>query len=202
MRVLYFILLLSGIFGSYAQETGGKIYWQEEPLTWNDFQAPPVKSSPYQANTNAGLSYSWGLRAENGIVELQYEVLSYFNPHLSWVVPASRNEYLLKHEQLHFDITELHARKLRRELANVTVDKLGKNAKSVLNAYYKRVEKERDLMQRKYDKETNHSINKEAEAKWQKFVKEELDKLKDYQIRGEDSSLRPVSNSEIISLTI
>src|SRR5690606_40361550 len=69
--------------------------------------------------------------------------LSYFNPHLSWVVPASRNDYLLKHEQLHFDITELHARKLRRELANISVEKLGKNAKEVLNAYYEKMEKQR-----------------------------------------------------------
>lgn len=202
MRGLYFILILSGIFSSYAQETGNKIYWQEDPLTWKDFQAVPVKSSSYQANTNAGLSFSWGIRSENGSVELHYEVLSYFNPHLSWVVPASRNDYLLKHEQLHFDITELHARKLRRELANISVEKLGKNAKEVLNAYYEKMEKQRDFMQKKYDRETNHSINQEAEAKWQKFIRTEMNKLRDYQATGVDSSLRAASNSAIISLTI
>lgn len=178
---LFFIIFLLAITGLQAQHDPEKIYWQEEPLSWEDFQAKPDKNSSFQANTNAGLSYSWNLRNENGVVSLRYEVFSYFNPESSWVVPSSKSDYLLSHEQLHFDITELHARKLRKVLASLKVEQLGKDPKRVLNSFYSRIEKERALMQQKYDRETNHSLNKEAEARWQKYVKEELGKLKDYQ---------------------
>lgn len=177
--LVIFLYVVSGSI--QAQHDPEKIYWQEEPLTWKDFRAQPVKNSPYKANTNAGLSYSWSLKKENEVIELQYEVFSFFNPEGSWVFPESKSEYLLAHEQLHFDITELHARKLRKELEHVSVNQLEKNPKEVLNSFYKRIEKERAAMQQRYDRETNHSINKEAEAKWQEFVREELEMLSNYQ---------------------
>ncbi|MCM4159634.1 DUF922 domain-containing protein [Antarcticibacterium flavum] len=180
MRTIIFLFLLAGQ-GLHAQNNPEKIYWQDEPLSWEDFKARPDKSSSFQANTNAGLSYSWNLKNENGILSLRYEVFSYFNPESSWVVPTSKNDHLLTHEQLHFDITELHARKLRKELSNLQIEQLGKDPKRVLNSFYSRIEKERAVMQQKFDRETNHSMNREAEAKWQKFVKDELAKVKDYQ---------------------
>ncbi|HSI69548.1 MAG TPA: DUF922 domain-containing protein [Gillisia sp.] len=180
MRILIFFFLCA-ITAGQAQPDPEKIYWQDEPLSWEDFKARPAKGSSFQANTNAGLSYSWNLKNDNGIVSLKYEVYSFFNPQSSWVIPASKSEYLLKHEQLHFNITELHARKLRKALAGLEIEQLGEDPKAVLNSFYTRIEKERAVMQHKYDLETNHSLNKEAEARWQKFVKEELSKLKDYQ---------------------
>lgn len=164
-----------------GQQNPDKIFWKENALTWGDFQAEPDKNSTFQANTSAGLSYSWGIRNENGVVTLKYEVLSYFNPNGSWVVPESRgSEYLLSHEQLHFDITELHARKLRKKLAEINVEKLGEDPRKELNKLYEIIEKERDAMQLKYDKETNHSLNREAEARWQNFVKREIKKYENY----------------------
>lgn len=181
MRLIFFLFLLAHN-GVQAQHDPEKIYWQDEPLSWEDFKARPAKGSSFKANTNAGLSYSWNLKNENGVVSLKYEVYSFFNPQSSWVLPDSKSDYLLKHEQLHFDITELHARKLRKALASLEVGKLGKDPKAFLNSYYTRIEKERAVMQQRYDRETNHSLNKEAEARWQQFIKEELSKLKDYQV--------------------
>src|SRR5690606_30202906 len=103
-----------------------KIFWQEDGLSWNDFKSAPNQSSSFHANTSAGISYSWGIKNSNGIIELNYEVLSFFNPENSWVKPGSDNKYLLQHEQLHFDITELHARKLRKKLSEIKVNQLGK----------------------------------------------------------------------------
>lgn len=181
MKFSFTILFLLVFFGATGQQDPDKIFWKENILTWEDFRAEPDRNSTYQANTSAGLSYSWGIRNENGVVTLKYEVLSYFNPDGSWVVPKSRgSEYLLSHEQLHFDITELHARKLRKMLAEIKVDKLSKDPRKDLNKLYEIIEKERDAMQLKYDKETNHSLNREAEAHWQNFVKKELKKYENY----------------------
>lgn len=181
MKYLFFLFFFLAGINCIAQESSDKIFWEETKLTWDDFRAQPNPDSPFQANTNAGLSYSWGLRNENGKIELKYEVLSYFNPNSSWVVPQSKNsEYLLQHEQLHFDITELHARKLRKKLAELKIEQLGKDPKGVLNKFYEEIEKERAAMQLKYDKESNHSINKEGEAKWQNLVRKEMKKYENF----------------------
>lgn len=178
----YFILFLLGAFSFASTQAQEKIFWKEDGLSWKDFKASPNESSSFHANTNAGISYSWGLKNDNGIIELNYEVFSFFNPNGSWVKPGSENNYLLQHEQLHFDITELHARKLRKKLSEIRTTQLGKDPKAVLNKYYKDIEKERALMQQKYDGETNHSLNKDAEAKWQEYVKRELGKLEELSI--------------------
>lgn len=175
MKFFLIAFLFSGTH-FWAQEERDKVFWEKNGLTWINFEAQPNANSSFHANTNAGLSYSWGLKNDNGVIELEYEVKSYFNKKGSWVKRGSKNEYLLKHEQVHFDITELHARKLRKKLSEINVNTLGKEPREVLNKYYKVIEKERGLMQQKYDRETNHSLNKNAQLKWQEFVETELSK--------------------------
>jgi len=179
----YFLLILFfGLSGNAkSQPVEEKIPWEEGILlNWEDFKAPTPQNSKFKANTNAGITYSWGLKIENVNKTLNYEVNSYFYPHLSWVEQGSKNAYLLKHEQTHFDITELHARKLRKELSEINLNELNQDTRKFLNDLYKTIENERSLMQKEYDWETNHSLNKEAEVKWQKLVKEELFKLRNF----------------------
>lgn len=181
MKIALTLFFLICFLGATAQQNADKIFWKENALTWEDFRAEPDRNSTFQANTSAGLSYSWGIRNENGAVTLKYEVESYFNPNNSWVFPESRgSEYLLSHEQLHFDITELHARKLRKKLSGIKVEDLSKDPRKELNRLYKNIETERNAMQLKYDRETNHSINREAEASWQIYVRKELKKYGKY----------------------
>ena len=179
----YFLLILFfGFIGNAkAQPVEEKILWEEGILlNWEDFKAAPPQNSKFKANTNAGITYSWGLQIENASKTLNYEVNSYFYPQLSWVDQGSQNAHLLKHEQTHFDITEWHARKLRKELSEIDSNELNQDTRKILNDLYKTIEIERSGMQKAYDRETKHSLNKEAEVKWQKMVKEELFKLRDF----------------------
>lgn len=163
-----------------AQDDQEKIAWQEDvDLSWEDFKGQPDPNSDFKANTNTGIIYSWGISKAKDGVSFRYQVFNNFYPQLSWVDPNSKVDHLLKHEQLHFDISELHARKLRKKLAEIDSDKLGSSAKEFLNNLYAEVDKERAAMQKAFDKESKHSIDKEQEAKWQKLVKEELQKFKD-----------------------
>lgn len=175
----FFLVFLFGFSINAFAQHDEKIYWVQDGLTWEDFKAQPDEDSKFDANTNAGLSFSWGVKNIDGAIELTYEVISYFNPHLSWVKSESDNEYLLKHEQLHFDITELHARKLLKKLAEVNPRSLSNDPKAVLTRIYQAVEKERTTMQQKFDKESRHSIDKDGEARWRHYVKAELQKYED-----------------------
>lgn len=174
MRSYFLALFCFLTISARSQDNSEKIYWKQDGLTWADFKGPVNKDSKFDANTNAGLSFAWGLQNNNGIIEFTYDVISYFNPAQSWVKPESDKEYLLKHEQLHFDITELHARKLRKKLAGINSSSLKKDPKGALNRIYQEVEKERKTMQLQFDKDSKHSLDKEGEARWQNAVRTEM----------------------------
>ncbi|PRX41934.1 DUF922 domain-containing protein [Salegentibacter salegens] len=177
MKISFFLLIFVFSVQGLAQEDE-KLSWAEDRiLSWEDFKASPKKHLPYKANTNSGISFSWNSRESSNGLELNYEVGSNFYPNRSWVKEIQEVDYLLAHEQLHFDITELHARKLRKALENFEP---GTKMKKELDAIYSEIEKQRRQMQAQFDKETSHSMDKEAEFKWRFLVKEELDKLSEY----------------------
>lgn len=162
-----FIILLT----SFSNE---KITWSEEVnLTWEDFKGRPDMSRSFVAMTNSGIIFSYQVASENGKLSLATEVEAEFYPEMSWYKPEKVNNHVLQHEQGHFNITEIHARKLRKAFAEYT---LTKNYKRELSAIFTRINRDRQVMQDLFDKETNHSQNKEKEAEWQAFINNELKK--------------------------
>lgn len=155
-----------------------KIAWDESrPLTWEDFRGVPNRADDFVASTNSGISFSFSMKETNGGMMIQYDVVCNFYPDLSWYRPEKVSQYILNHEQTHFDISELHARKLRRALANLPHNRAFKEgAEEVYNA----IEVERRAMQTKYDSESDHSNIDEAEYAWRKFVAEQLALLDDW----------------------
>lgn len=149
-----------------------KMQWNENrQLTWNDFQGEPNRGDDFVASTNSGISFSFSYQTRNGKMTMDYEVLCNFYPELSWYKPDLVTPYILKHEQTHFDISELFARKLRKAMAETT---FSNNPKEEVNALYEVIEKARQAMQNKYDEESEHSKNKTAELQWREFVAQEL----------------------------
>jgi len=181
MKNLSLLIFFLSIFSiGFSQEKQEKIKWQEgRLLTWDDFKADPEQSSSYSANSNSGISYSWNYSTASGKPILQHQVFTNFYPNLSWVKEIKDQEYLLAHEQLHFDISELHARKLRKAL---NAYKVGRSIRQDLKKLYNKMEAERVSMQHQFDKESAHSENKSAEIRWRKFVADELESLNDYSV--------------------
>jgi predicted secreted Zn-dependent protease len=101
----------------------------------------------------------------------------FFNRNKSWT-KEKKSDYLLEHEQLHFDITELFVRKLRKQLND-----LGNNCKrlnSHIEHYYKENYKEFVAYQNAYDNETKHSLDTEKQKLWKEKIARELDRLKPF----------------------
>lgn len=174
------ITFLCGLFlfstDFYAQNNT-KNTW-EENLKWSDFKGTPDHSLPYYATTNSGISSSFDFKVKNGKQELFYWITATFNPQTSWVKPGKENESLLKHEQLHFDITELHARKLRKYISknDFNPDKLQKQ----IDRKAKKIKKRTKRMQDRYDRNTQHGTKVKPQEKWEKKIKKKLERLKDY----------------------
>ena len=92
-----------------------------------------------------------------------------------------KTDYILTHEQGHFDIAEIFARKLNKLMKEYNFD--WNTYRQDLKKIYQDVLDEKEDMQNKYDEETNHSINKEKQEEWLKKISgklKELDAWADY----------------------
>lgn len=156
------------------------IEWDEnQKLSWDNFLGQPDSNSDAAAVTSSGIVFGYRLSQVNNTIEsIHVEVSAHFYPDKSWVKLNDANAHILGHEQLHFDITELFARKLRKASSEVM---LSENVNDVLDVLHSRIVKELHAMQDLYDSESDYSRNPEKQTLWQSFVKKELEKLKDYQ---------------------
>jgi hypothetical protein len=80
------------------------------------------------------------------------------------------------HEQVHFDITRLGAESFIRQLVNSKFTK--ENYNQLLDSIFDKSYSENVAMQQQYDRETQHSINRNIQLKWNDRISEELNKLK------------------------
>lgn len=171
MKLVAALLLLCFSFFS-SEESTDKIKWNEnQKLTWEDFRGPRTKGGSYVASTASGISFSYSHKEVNGVIDYEYEVACHFYPNESWYDKARASDYILKHEQTHFDISELHARMLRKHISEAD---FSLNVKQEIRALYEAAEVDRRVMQDKFDSESDHSKNKEMEYRWETFVAQQL----------------------------
>jgi len=78
---------------------------------------------------------------------------------------------VLSHEQLHFDITELFARKFRERLKTVKNDT---DIKKKVRKIFAEINRELNTFQNKYDRETNYSRNIPEQLLWNEKIAEAL----------------------------
>ncbi len=158
-----------------AAEPHHTIQWCEgHQLEWSDFKG----RVPAMSSNAAQTAYEVGFDVNMVAGKFNFIVTCNFLPHKSWVRKKDANDHILRHEQLHFDIAEIYARKMRKELneANITVRNLQAKADKIYEENWNALTK----MQRDYDRETNHSINKKEQAEWDAKIMELLTRNLDY----------------------
>ena len=151
------------------------IYWSSTPLTWDNFKKRAPRGSNYDAETNSAIDLQMAVSMDSVVVA----VFTYFDPTSSWKKKKKLTDALLKHEQLHFDITEYHARLLRKELLNTVFKKpqtVGKTITKLFNQQIKKWKK----MQDAYDKETKHSTVVDKQAEWESNVANYLSETEEF----------------------
>ncbi len=98
------------------------ILWQEnKKLKIQDFWAEnndTIKVNQQQflgAISAIRIEYSSFQRNKNSVPD--FSIKTYFDPNGSWML--LKNDYVLQHEQIHFDLTELYARKMRKSVESL-----------------------------------------------------------------------------------
>jgi len=145
-------------------------------LTWDDYLAKPPSSTDAAAITSTALGVEY--RLKNNL--LAYTITCRFSKTNSW--GRHKTDYILQHEQGHFDITELFARKLAKELKEYKFNP--RKYQEDVGKIYKKVMGEKEEYQNKYDKETDFSRNKAQQAEWLQKIRDELDDLDEYASYG------------------
>lgn len=174
----YFLFaILSLVFLSVSATDSNLILWRaDHRLGWEDFQGPVdlQRKSGVQAATQVMIELN---TQQNGNLA-HFTVACYFERDRSWTANR-QNEYLLSHEQLHFDIAELFAREMRKRLRELS-EVSHRNLESRVQQIYRQVNREHNAFQDRYDRETEHSKNREKQAQWEAKIKRMLEETAAY----------------------
>jgi len=166
------LILLFSLIDTNAKPrpTDSLIDWSaERKLIWDDFKAQPDGVSVNAALTSTRIDIDYSLNNR----EFKYHISCQFDPFKSW--GRVKNDYILSHEQAHFDIAEIHARLLNKALKNYKFN--FKTAKDDIGEIYQQLMQEHHDMQEQYDEETNYSRNETQQKEWRKKITEQLNSL-------------------------
>lgn len=172
------------------------VIWSvSRPLTWDDFKASPGASNNNEAAMSAvGLYGTFGRSAScsgSGPVTCtarptSLTIRAQFHTVESWVSPDSKTADVLDHEQLHFDIAEVYARKLKEEMTksflNTPVTETGGSSieasrKAVeklqvqFDQIFDRIEDEYIQIQAQYDLEAGHGVDIGKQSEWNSKIR-------------------------------
>jgi hypothetical protein len=173
MKYFFGLLFLIPVILSAQSKDEELLDWNaSKKLTWSDYKASPDPSSDAAASTTTYLSIEYNITSSS----FGYKIKSSFSKTRSWGL--HKTDYILTHEQGHFDIAEVFARKLNKLMSEYKFD--WKTYRQDLKKIYENVLNEKEKMQNDYDEETNHSINKEKQEEWLKKIDKLLKEFADW----------------------
>lgn len=156
---------------------------RQGPLTFAEFKAAPEQDSFLHAKTTSHLKYDYRYRTltRNGVTTVTLSKITFraeFLREKSWT-KRPRDLALLRHEQGHFDITEVLQRKATAEwrsqigklsVRSRTLDagkkEFDKLVRREMEPYFDRLFR----LQKQYDAETDHGRHGERQQQWQDLL--------------------------------
>ncbi len=176
MKMKAIIVCLFVLYGfiSFAQpnENNSLVKWDaHNKISWDNFIVKDTNDR-FAAESNTFFKANFYLKNDSVFCQ----VITYLNADRSWRKPwlPTEGEYAINHEQIHFDITEIFARKIRKELILNSA-----NEPQVEKIYFDNAKACREF-QVLYDNETRHSLDRRNQERWNKHIKLLLLSLDDY----------------------
>ncbi|WP_222852035.1 DUF922 domain-containing protein [Cyclobacterium plantarum] len=145
-------------------------YNPQRPLSWKDFTGRP-RFGNYAASIFASIAYEGNSWIEEGEVIVDIVFKTFMLKSSSWV-KGTNNSYGLNHEQRHFDIAKIVMERLKEKVEKLDLQPHNYDRK--VSFHYLDAFREMNQMQEQYDRETAHGMNAKAQARWDKFIDEEL----------------------------
>ena len=157
-----------------------KLVWKEgTKLNWSLFKSPENKmesDSTIVSYSSCGLRYTAFKDKANNKMKVRIDAT--FDPSKSWKHPSKTKNLKINHEQGHFDIAELYARKLRKEFKeNVKTEK---DYQFKFKLIYQMLYGEFLDYQDYYDKITKRGTDAAKQNELEVEIKSQLKKLEAY----------------------
>jgi len=172
---IFCFLFVSILQGQREYKDYKTITWKsQERLAWSDFKGEIPLNNRAAAVTASGITYRFSTSSTRDVFEVDFKIDTHFYPNKSWYQPELCDDIILSHEQLHFDISELYARKLRNTLENSSFTR--SNVKAKVKEIYRKNNEELNDFQSHYDSETNFSRDREQQILWNKKIATLLNK--------------------------
>lgn len=147
-------------------------------LTLNDFQgAPkPAENGEEIAFTSCSIHFSYTATKEIGYYMLTFSIEVVFNKNQSWVdkkelTNKKVTDDLLDHEQGHYDIAYLEQQEL---LLTVKHSIFYDDYASAAQKIFDRIDSKYRRLNQQYDIETENSVNKLKQHKWDLYFRKRL----------------------------
>jgi len=166
-----FLFLL--LFVPFTRQPGHLIDWNAtRKLTWSDFLGNPDNNNENAALTCSNINFKYGY----GTAGFNFTISCRFDKRQSW--GRIKNDYVLAHEQGHFDLAEIYARKLNKALKEYHYNE--RTVSKDVSKIYQDLMDEHHKVQNDYDVETDHSLNKDKQQTWFKKIVDDLRKYDGY----------------------
>jgi hypothetical protein len=184
----------SGSYGDLCKESENVIWDKNKPLVWDDFQGVPgtfsddhdfstlsADDTDARIFTNVGYTVWWeksnNIPCEYTITKL--DVVASTSKIESWVHPDridGKEDEILKHEQGHFDIAQIHAQEFKadyegKDFACPSGIYDDDEIFNEIDGFWLQIEDDWFAMEKTYDIETNYHEDIEAQAEWNKKIK-------------------------------
>jgi hypothetical protein len=177
LRKKFILLIVLFCFHVTAAEEDIIKWSTETKLAWKDFQGNMEKNTPVAAVSSIGIAYK-AVTASS--IRYLLEIDAQFVKKKSCVWMEKASDPILVHEQGHFDLGEIYARKMRAKLLGTqnryNYLQLENCIKEYLNVFSDSLE----VRQAVYDRETHHSFLSSEQKQWNLLIKKELESLKKY----------------------
>ena len=199
------------------------LFWDENrPLNWSDFQGEPNtysddyvgdRSDTAGAHTTTGVPFNWKSHITQNqpcmYTITEFDANAYFAKPRSWVKSELTSDmFLLNHEQKHFDLAEVQARKFNKVVATEFLgkefacpsfngqsqdDTIFIKIREDLNRVAAQYGQEKGQMDLDYDAQTTHGTYPTMQKEWDNYIAN----LLDYYEPFKDKQDTPLTQEEI-----
>lgn len=170
LQLFIIIIILSGSVMRLSAQEGSSVEWGNS-IRYEDFQAKPAPSDTAAANISVTIMLGYS-NTRTG--SLKFKVVAVMEKDESWIKDEFRRDHILKHEQGHFDIAHIYAKRLESTLKQ---KRYTSKDVQLLNEIYDNTLEEMNARQIRYDRETSGGWNALAQSKWRMFIQNELKEL-------------------------
>lgn len=146
------------------------LHWNENrKLSWDDFRGEPLDYTGFH-----GEAFCMNLanyERPDAFAKTTYKVIAVFDRTKSWITPKAKTDQGLQYFQVMFDLYELHARALKKELSELTP---GGDPGAVFQEKYNNSMTALTDEFNEFRKETRLGQDAEVLAKWYQRTREKL----------------------------